>query len=126
MRRIQIFVFEFEKDVKNAAKIYHQAIRTRKKTHWNEFLTDKENIWQAAKYFNPQGSAAFDKIPPLIDINGVITETAQNQADTLLNTFFSPLPENIESEIETQPRQEAYMDILRLEEIEKALFKAKP
>ena len=89
-------------------------------------MADKENIWQAAKYLNPQGSAAFDKIPPLIDINGVITETAQNQADTLLNTFFSPLPENIESEIETQPRQEAYMDILRLEEIERALFKVKP
>jgi len=126
LRRAQIFVPELEKDAKNAAKIYHQAIRTRKKTHWNEFLADKENIWQAAKYLNPQGSAAFDKIPPLIDINGVITETAQNQADTLLNTFFPPLPENIEPEIETQSRQEAYMDILRLEEIERALFKAKP
>ena len=71
-------------------------------------MTDKENIWQAAKYLNPQGSAAFDKIPPLININGVIIETAQNQADTLLNTFFPPLSENIESEIE------------------RALFKAKP
>ena len=68
---------EFEKDAKNIIKIYYQAIRTRKKTHWNEFLVDKENIWQAAKYLNPQGSAVFDKIPPLIDINKGISKTTQ-------------------------------------------------
>ena len=58
-------------------------------------------------------------------MNGDITKTKQNQADTLLNTFFLPLSEEIEPEIETQIKEEVYMDILRMDETERALYKAK-
>src|SRR5271168_450905 len=64
-RRAGRIIPELERQAKAAALQYHDAIRRQKKAHWEEFLQDDINIWQAAKYLNPDESPAFDKIPPL-------------------------------------------------------------
>lgn len=76
-----------ELQVRDAAKEYHDAIRKQKKVHWNEFLADDANIWQAAKYLNPNSSSAFDKIPPLTKRDGSSTKDKTEQAAELLSTF---------------------------------------
>ena len=87
---------ELEQQASDAAKEYHDAIRKQKKTHWNDFLADDANIWQAAKYLNPKGSSAFDKIPPLKRTDGSSTKDRAEQAVELLSTFCPPLPAIIE------------------------------
>jgi hypothetical protein len=64
----------------------------------NNFLADNANIWQAAKYLDPNGNSSFDKIPPLMKTDGSITKDKTEQAAELLTTFFPPLPAVIEDE----------------------------
>ena len=89
---------ELERQAKAAAHQYHEAIRKQKKTHWDEFLADDANIWEATKYLNPDGSSAFDKIPPLKRTDGSTTTDKTEQAMELLATFFPLLPAVIEEE----------------------------
>ena len=89
---------ELKQQAKEASKEYHDAIRKQKRTHWNDLLADNVNIWQAAKYLNLSGNSAFNKIPPLVRINGSTIEEKDKQAAELLTTFFPPLPAGIEDE----------------------------
>lgn len=117
---------ELERQAKDAAKEYHDAIRKQKKAHWDDFLADDANLWQAAKYLQPNASSAFDKIPPLKRADGSSTNNKAEQAAELLSTFFPPLPEVIEDE-GPQPRRPAItMPRLTMEEVERRVFAAKP
>ena len=89
---------ELERQAQAAAQQYHEIIRKQKKTHWDDFLADNADIWQAARYLNPDGSAVFDKIPPLVRTDGSTTTDKTEQARELLATFFPPLPAVIEEE----------------------------
>ncbi|KAI1840014.1 hypothetical protein JX266_013786 [Neoarthrinium moseri] len=62
-----------EHQAREAGKTYHTAIRKQKKTHWHEFLEENANIWQAARYLDPDEHSAFDKIPPLKRADGTTT-----------------------------------------------------
>ena len=55
-RRIGIISHSLEQRAREAAKEYHDAIRRQKKAHWQEFLQDDVNIWQAARFLGPRDS----------------------------------------------------------------------
>jgi ribonuclease HI len=116
---------ELEYQAKAAAKEFHDAIRRQKKAHWNAFLADDANIWQAAKYLDPDRNSAFDKIPSLKRGNGSSTRDKAEQAEELLGTFFPPLPVRIENEGLRPQRAAIEMPSLTMEEVEHRVFAAK-
>lgn len=59
-RRMDYVIPNVEQQAKSAAKEYHGAIRRQKKALWDAFLADDTNIWQAAKYLNPNDNSLFD------------------------------------------------------------------
>jgi hypothetical protein len=125
-RRAGCIVPELERQARDAAKEYHDAIRKQKKAHWNDFLADDANIWQAARYLAPDGSSAFDKIPPLTRPDGSSTRDRTEQTTELLSTFFPPLPTLIEDEGLRPQRPAVPMPRLTIEEVERRIFAAKP
>jgi hypothetical protein len=124
-RRAGLISPELEQQAKNAAEEYHDAIRKQKKAHWDEFLAEDANIWQAARYLNPNASAAFDKIPPLKKADGSITTDKPGQAAELLTTFFPSLPAVIEDEGPRSQRTPVPMTRLTMEEVEQKVLTAK-
>jgi hypothetical protein len=125
-RRAGCILPGLEQQSKDTAKEYHDAIRKQKSAHWNNFLADNANIWQAAKYLDPNGNSAFDKIPPLRRADGSSTKDKTEQAVELLTTFFPPLPAVIEDEGPRPQRAPVPMPHLTLEEIERRLVATKP
>ncbi|OAQ63890.1 reverse transcriptase [Purpureocillium lilacinum] len=92
---------ELERQAKEAAKGYHDAVRKQKRQHWEEFLAEDGNIWKASRYLGTRGSASVEeKVPPLKKEDGTTTMGRQDQAEELLRTFFPPLPPQIEAESE--------------------------
>lgn len=116
---------QLEQQANDAAKEYHDAMRRQKKAHWNDFLADDANIWQAAKYLDPHSSSAFDKIPPLTRRDGSTTKDKSEQAEELLSVFFPPLPARIEDEGPRPQRTAVSMPPLTIEEVEQRIFAAK-
>ena len=83
-RRAGRTIPELEQRAREAAKEYHDAIRKQKKAHWEDFLADDTNIWQATKYLKPSSSSFSDKIPPLTKLDGSTTKDKTEQAEELL------------------------------------------
>ena len=125
-RRLGRTLPELEQQACDAAKAYHDAIRTQKKAHWEDFLADDTNIWQAAKYLDPGRSSAFDKVPPLTKEDGSSTKDKQEQAEELLAGFFPPLPAEIDDEGTRPQRAAVPMSPLTMEEVEQRISAAKP
>lgn len=67
-------------------------MRKQKKSHWDEFLADNTNIWNAAKYLIPEKTSGFDKVPPLTRLDGSSTTSTPEQAEELLKTLFHRYP----------------------------------
>ncbi|EAQ91643.1 hypothetical protein CHGG_03578 [Chaetomium globosum CBS 148.51] len=125
-RRIGQTAPEIEQRARMAAKEYHDAIRRQKSSHWNDFLADDANIWQATKYLQTGSGTMGDKIPPLVRPDGSITEGKAEQAQELLTAFFPPLPARIEDEGQRPQRAPVHMPDLTMEEIEQKVLSAKP
>ncbi|EAQ87075.1 hypothetical protein CHGG_08328 [Chaetomium globosum CBS 148.51] len=125
-RRIGQTAPELEQRARMAAKEYHDAIRRQKSSHWNDFLADDANIWQATKYLQTGSGTMGDKIPPLVRPDGSITEGKAEQAQELLTAFFPPLSARIEDEGQRPQRAPVHMPDLTMEEIEQKVLSAKP
>ncbi|EAQ84812.1 hypothetical protein CHGG_08826 [Chaetomium globosum CBS 148.51] len=125
-RRIGQTAPELEQRARMAAKEYHDAIRRQKSSHWNDFLADDANIWQATKYLQTGSGTMGDKIPPLVRPDDSITEGKAEQAQELLTAFFPPLPARIEDEGQRPQRAPVHMPDLTMEEIEQKVLSAKP
>ncbi|EAQ84299.1 hypothetical protein CHGG_10703 [Chaetomium globosum CBS 148.51] len=125
-RRIGQTAPELEQRARMAAKEYYDAIRRQKSSHWNDFLADDANIWQATKYLQTGSGTMGDKIPPLVRPDGSITEGKAEQAQELLTAFFPPLPARIEDEGQRPQRAPVHMPDLTMEEIEQKVLSAKP
>lgn len=117
---------DLEHQARCVAKEYHDAIRQRQRAHWDDFLADTANIWKAAKYLQPSGAIAQDKIPPLVRGDGSQTRDKTEQATELLRTFFPPLPDVIEEKGERRQHDVIAMPNLTMEEVERSVFAAKP
>ncbi|RKK97848.1 hypothetical protein BFJ70_g17589, partial [Fusarium oxysporum] len=107
-RRAGQRIDSLEDRAKETGKEYHDAMKRQKKTHWDDFLADGTNIWQAAKYLKPGHDASGDKVPPLKRTDGTTTQDKVEQAEELLNVFFPPLPTDIEEEGPRPRRREVY------------------
>ncbi|KAM4056517.1 endonuclease-reverse transcriptase domain-containing protein [Hirsutella rhossiliensis] len=107
------------------SKEYHDNVRSQKKTHWDDFVTDESNIWKALKYLKSGMEMVDDRVPPLRRTDGSITEGKGEQAEELLCTFFPPLPARIEPEGERPQREAIAMPDLTLQEIEEKVMAAK-
>lgn len=125
-RRMGQTSLDLEQRARTAAKEYHDAIRRQKSSHWNDFLADDANIWQATKYLQTGSGTMGDKIPPLVRADGSITEGKAEQAQALLATFFPPLPARIEDEGQRPQRAPVNMPDLTMEEVEQKVLSAKP
>ncbi|KAI1839284.1 hypothetical protein JX266_014505, partial [Neoarthrinium moseri] len=115
-----------ERQAREAARIYHTAIRKQKKTHWHEFLEENANIWQAAMYLDLGEHWAFDEISPLKRADDTITSSRQEQASELTRTFFLPLPAEIYDEGAKPQRALAAFPRLTMEEVERQTMAASP
>ncbi|KAF4944619.1 hypothetical protein FSARC_14621, partial [Fusarium sarcochroum] len=92
-----------EDRAKEAAKEYHDAIRRQTRAHWEDFLANGTNIWQAAKCLKPRDeSTGGDK------------------------RLLPPLPTDIEDEGPRPRRREVAMPDLTTEEVEEKVMEAKP
>ncbi|KAM4067796.1 endonuclease-reverse transcriptase domain-containing protein [Hirsutella rhossiliensis] len=109
----------------DAAKEYHDNVRKQKKSHWDDFVTDENNIWKVVKYLKPGVNVFDDKVPPLRRADGSITKGKGEQGEELLSTFFPPLPTMIEPEGERPQREAITMPDLTLQEIEEKVMAAK-
>ena len=125
-RRQNRSVPDLEQRASEAAKEYHDAIRKQKKSHWKDFLSDEQNIWQAAKYLKPGVDTWSDKVPSLRKQDGSTTDGRGEQAAELLKTFFPPLPAVIENEGQRPHRRELPMHDLSMQEIEDKVMTASP
>ncbi|KAM5529724.1 hypothetical protein FOXYSP1_17568 [Fusarium oxysporum f. sp. phaseoli] len=124
-RRAGQRIDSLEDRAKETGKEYHDAMKRQKKTHWDDFLADGTNIWQAAKYLKPGHDANGDKVPPLKRTDGTMTQDKVEQAEELLNVFFPPLPTDIEEEGPQPRRREVAIPNLTMEEVEEKVMEAK-
>ena len=115
---------DLEETAKGASKQYHDAIRQQKRKHWDDFLADNDNIWNAAKYLKA-GNEAFGTVPALRRTDGTTTTDHGEQAEELLSTFFPPLPSHIDNEGHRSQRAPVEMPTITLEEVERQLHAAK-
>ena len=117
---------ELEQAAVAATRQYHKAIYCQKRHHWDKFVAEQENIWNAARFLDPDKTSAFAKVPPLIKNDGSVIEGEDQQADELLGSFFPPLPHSIAEEPATIIVAPIEDPELTLEEVKRKVFSAKP
>lgn len=108
-----------------AKRQYYTALRKQKKRHWEEFLDESANIWQASSYMTDQKlKASFSPILVLQTSEGILVQKDDEIAEAFLKTFFPPLPPYIPPDtLSLEGYNQLPMPELE-EEIEQAIFSA--
>lgn len=72
--------------------MYQKVIRAQKKMHWENFLDESKNIWQAAKYLSDNScQARFSHISRLQTSDNSYVYEPEQISKVLLAKFFSSL-----------------------------------
>jgi hypothetical protein len=115
--------------VKSHRKTFHDAMKERKNSHWQNFIADAKNIWIVSRYLDPSKRTSFSQIPTLRNEHGQIVTSDPEMAQVLLNEFFKPPPEVTTNE-QTEPneaiREELPMEPISEAEVKRAVFAASP
>lgn len=104
------------------------VIRAKKRSHWNDFLAQADNIWKAARYLDPQPSA-FSSIPSLVtQRGGQEVEVAENKekAAILIANFFPPVPAGWREEDATAANTNLDDPDITVDEVEAPLLRPVP
>jgi hypothetical protein len=121
-------------DTTQARRVAHMARRTyldeidkQKKQHWKDFLDNPDNIWKAARYAKPSGTAM--DIPEL-SVDGQRYQSDEEKAKALMEAFFPtpPMPEAPSNRARRAVYQARPLEWPRLtkHEVERAIFRSNP
>lgn len=106
--------------------VYFKTIYEQKKKHWDDFLEDKENIWQASKYLsNNTDIFSFTIISGLIIPKDYLVISSLKIVTTLMAKFFSLLPFYLTPQNNMGYKQFTALAITKAK-IENAIFKTSP
>ena len=104
---------------------YHRSLREQKKQHWDTFLENGQNIWQAARYLQPDSASTFAAIPNL-KVGATEIDTDEEIASTLMTTFFPPSREVLEAVSTISILHPLPSAPLIMDEVERAICAANP
>jgi len=128
MRRSGTSDESLERAAREAKKRFHDTVKRRKRCHWDEFLQNTDNIWQAAKYLQPDGTGGFQRIAGLAaGVEGPLVVENSQISRLLLDEFFddrvtAARPEDVWVEGDSQLPWEP----LTMHEVKEAVFRAQP
>lgn len=119
---------ELEREAKTATNAYYKALNKQKRSHWNNFLEDAANIWEAGKYFEieAEASSGFANISALKGANGMHVYDNGDISKRLLSTFFPSLPANLPPSTDNIEYHQLPSAPLTLKEVRESIFHAKP
>ena len=102
---------------------YHRSLRVQKKQHWDTFLEDGQNIWQAARYLQPDSASAFAAIPKP-KTRETEVDTDEEIASTLMRTFLPPGREGVIADSTSNTTSTLPTTSLTMSEVEQAIREA--
>ena len=115
-----------EEAAKAATKRYYNVIYYQKKSHWEKFIAERDNIWKVVKLMEPKKLLAFAKVPPLIRANNSVIENEIQKARELFNAFYPHLPTMIDEEPQTDRVTPIKDPKITKEEVKSKVFSANP
>jgi hypothetical protein len=110
-------------------KRFHDAMRQQRKSHWQDFIADTNNIWSISRYLDPSKGASFSQIPALQNSNKQLVTSEPEVAQALMEEFFKQTPEVMTDERERTNeglREELPMEPVTETEVQRAVFAASP
>ena len=102
---------------------YHRSLRTQKKQHWDTFLENGQNIWQATRYLQPDSASACATIPKL-ETGGSVVDTDEGIGSTLMETFFPPGRQVVDAAATASMLDPLPSALLTMDEVERAVWAA--
>jgi len=113
-----------EDEAAEAKKLFHDTIRRHRRTHWDNFLDDVDNVWKATKYLHPAERGSVGNIAKLT-VGDRETSTEPEMAEVLLEQFFSQRAEAEIPEETTLPTPVPWPALTRTE-LQDAVRRMKP
>ena len=116
---------ELEQEANTTKLAYFKLIRHQKRQHWESFLDNADNIWQAARYLDSGKGATFSPIPAMVNNEGALVQDDNKISEALLTSFF-PSPPPYPSPASGKTACQLPMAPVTDNEIQKAIMGASP